>query len=150
MIFLGADHAGFELKEQVKKYLDEHKIEYNDLGAYVYDKADDYPDFGFPVSEKVGEGSGGGILACESAGGMTISANKVKGVRAVECATAAEAIHAREHNNANVLVISKMAILSDTQLHEVLDAWFSSQWTNEDRHARRVDKISQYEKEHWR
>lgn len=184
MIYLGADHAGFELKEQVKKYLDDHKIEYQDLGAHSYDKADDYPDFGFPVAEAVARAEVGpprqneevsaktsldnlgddtknklievrpqlneGILACESAGGMTILANKVKRVRAVECASASEASHAREHNNANVLVLSSMAIPSQQQLHEVLDAWFANKWTNVDRHARRIDKISRYEEEHWK
>lgn len=150
MIYLGADHAGFELKEEVKKYLDEHKIEYQDLGAHAFDKADDYPDFGFAVAEKVGASADEGILFCESAGGMTIAANKVKGVRAVECATAEEASHAHEHNNANVLVLSQMALPSREQFQNVLDAWFASSWTNADRHARRVNKITQYENGHWR
>lgn len=147
MIYLGADHAGFELKEKTKALLARKNISMEDLGAHEQVMDDDYPDFGFPVAEAVGQGKGEGILFCESAGGMTILANKVKGVRAVECASPIEAKHAKEHNNANVLVISKLAVNGES-LPALIDTWLATPFSNEERHARRLAKITAYENDH--
>ncbi len=149
MIYIGADHAGFELKETVKGYLMQKGIEFEDFGATQFNPKDDYPDFGFPVAEAVSKGAHEGILFCESAGGMTILANKVKGIRAVECGNVHEVEHARVHNDANILVLSKMSLDPDN-INDVLDAWFNTKFTNEERHVRRLNKIAQYEQEHWK
>lgn len=144
MIFIGADHAGLNLKKDVVKYLSRKKIPFQDMGAYTYNKYDDYPDFGFAVAEKVSRGLGEGILACKGAGGMTIVANKVKGVRAVPCSTPEEVLLAREHNHANVLVLGENRI-EKRLLSKILDKWFKTRWSRDKRHLRRLRKIAEYE-----
>lgn len=150
MIYLGTDHAGFELKEAAKAYLTEHAIPFVDIGDTKPDPNDDYPDFAIPVAEKVSSvDEQSGILFCESAGGMSIAANKVKGARAVVCQNIADVVHAKEHNNANIMVISHMHV-SVEQLPQLINTWITTPFTNEDRHVRRLAKISKYEQEHWK
>lgn len=149
MIYLGTDHAGFQLKELAKSYLLSKEIEVIDCGALHFDHGDDYPDYGFAVAEEVARGRGEGILFCESAGGMTICANKVKGIRAVECSTVEEVVHAKQHNKANILVISKMNVI-DGNLPKLIDAWLTTSFSNEERHVRRLEKIAAFEQEHWK
>lgn len=145
MIYLGSDHAGHELKLEIARYLEEQGLEYKDLGNTVNDPDDDYPDYAFPVAEAVAKDEGAfGILACGSAQGVCIAANKVKGVRAVAVADAEAARLAREHNAANVLCLSGWnATLDDVQ--PVIDAFLQAEFTGEERHARRLGKIGEYE-----
>lgn len=149
-IFIGSDHAGLELKSQVLEYLSNKNIKYEDVGPYRYDGSDDYPDYGFKVAEKVSKGLGDGILICMMSGGMTIVANKVRGVRALPCATVKESRFARIHNNANVIILAALKFKNPQKLHKVLDAWFSTKWLEVDRHSRRLKKISDYEKKHFK
>ena len=149
-IFIGSDHAGFELKKQVLKYLTNKKIKYEDVGPYRYNGVDDYPDYGFKVAEKVSRGLGDGILICMMSGGMTIVANKVKGVRALPCATVRESKFAKLHNNANVIILAALKFKDLRRLFEVLDAWFRTEWIEVDRHSRRLRKISDYENKHFK
>lgn len=149
MVYLGTDHAGFDLKEAAKTYLAEHNVAFTDMGDTKPDPNDDYPDFAIPVAEKVGQGSDNGILFCESAGGMSIAANKVKGARAVVCQNRTDVVHAKEHNNANIMVISHMHV-SIEQLPQLINTWMTTPFTNEDRHLRRLAKIAKYEEEHWK
>src|SRR3989344_1283991 len=100
-IFLGADHRGFKLKEALKNWLGEKVV---DLGNDQFDPDDDFPDYAAAVAEKVSGGKGQGIIICGS-GGMAIVANKFKGVRAVECWNETAARHAKEHDDANVLML---------------------------------------------
>ena len=102
-IYLGADHAGFVLKEKVKRWLIEKKIAFEDLGNLVYDKEDDYPDFAEKVAKRVMQDGSKGILFCGSAEGIAIAANKVKGVRAVAVWDKKIAQLSREDNDANIL-----------------------------------------------
>ena len=140
-IVIGSDHAGFELKENIKKYLTSY-----DLVDYGTDstKSIDYPDFGFKVAEAVGNGDfEKGILICGSGIGMSIVANKVNGVRAALCQTKEFAELSRRHNNANVLVLSGRFISYHLAL-EIIDVWLNTKFEN-GRHQNRLDKISKYE-----
>lgn len=147
-IFVGSDHAGFELKKQVLKYLSSKNIKYEDVGPYKYDASDDYPDYGFKVAEKVSKGLGDGILICMMSGGMVIVANKVKGVRALPCTAKREAKFAKIHNDANVIILAALKFKNQQKLRGVLDTWFDTKWSKIDRHSRRLKKISDYENKH--
>jgi len=149
-VFVGSDHAGFELKKDVLNYLKSKHIIYVDMGPYKYDKDDDYPDYGFKVAEKIGRGLGVGILICKMAGGMTIVANKVKGVRAVACGSVKDAMFAKQHNHANILILAALKVKGLTRLYKILDAWFNTEWSNELRHVRRLGKIYKYESLHFK
>ena len=104
IVCLASDHAGFKMKENLKKYLHNNRIYYNDLGAYKYKENDDYPDYAFKLAERVAKnGNTRGILICGSGAGMIIAANKVKGIRAVEGYDNYSAKMSRLDNNANIL-----------------------------------------------
>lgn len=148
IIFVGSDHAGFELKKQVLKYLSSKNIKHEDVGPYKYNASDDYPDYGFKVAEKVSKGLGDGILICMMSGGMVIVANKVKGVRALPCTTKREAEFAKIHNDANVIILAALKFKNQQKLRGVLDTWFDTEWSEIDRHSRRLNKISDYENKH--
>jgi len=141
-IILAADHAGFDFKEQVKKYLQQNNIQFEDLSDKFVD-GDDYPDVAFKAAKKVARIQGLGILICGSGVGMCICANKVPGIRAVAAYDEKVARLSRQHNDANVLC------LAGREMHEannikIIRSWLSSSFL-EGRHARRVDKIAQYE-----
>lgn len=145
MIYLGSDHAGHELKLEVAAYLDGQGLEYRDLGNVINDPDDDYPDYAFLVAEAVAKDDDAfGILVCGSAQGVCIAANKVKGVRAAAVSTPEEARKTREHNAANVLCLSGWK--GDIgELEPVIDAFIGTEFSGEERHARRIAKISEYE-----
>ena len=152
MIYLGADHAGFELKDKVKDYLKQKGLEVEDLGAHALDKNDDYPDYGAAVADKVSADlSSRGILFCGSAEGICIAANKIKGIRAVAVWTTISAKLSREHNDANVLCLSGGQTLtpipgtSFEDAKEIIDTWLSTSFSGEERHLRRIGKISALE-----
>ena len=152
MIYLGADHAGFELKEKVKEYLKQKGLEVEDLGAHTLDKNDDYPDYAKAVADKVAaDPSAKGILLCGSAEGICIAANKIKGIRAVAVWTTMSARLSREHNDANVLCLSGGQTLtpipgtSFEDAKEIIDTWLSTPFSGEERHLRRINKISDLE-----
>lgn len=148
MIYLGSDHAGFELKQDVMRYLKKLEVEYEDLGNTELDKTDDYPDYGFAVAEAIRRQFGSyGILICGSAQGVCIAANKVPGVRAAAVKTVEEARLIREHNNANVLCLSGWNQTSD-DVKPLIDAFLGTPFSDEERHHRRVGKITDYEESH--
>ena len=142
-IYLSADHAGFKLKEQIKKYL-EKKYNVSDLGAFKFEKTDDYPDFAAKVAKKVSVG-GMGILFCGSSHGVCIAANKIRGARAVAVSNIRDAKLTREHNDANVLCLSGWNLKLDAA-KKIIDAWLKTEFSGEERHARRVGKIKQLER----
>ena len=140
-IAIASDHAGFELKELIKKDLSELKLE--DLGTYSSDSVD-YPDFGIKLAESVANNTfDRGIVICGSGIGMSIAANKVKGIRAALCQTKEFAELSRRHNDANVLVLSGRFI-SHYLAKEIIEIWLSTPFEG-GRHQRRIDKISKYE-----
>ena len=143
-IFLGADHAGFELKEHVKKYLLKLGMKVEDLGAHKFDSQDDYPDFIVPVAKKVAQNPDNmGIIFGASGQGEAIAANKIKGIRAalyyggnMEIAKLS-----RTHNNANILSLGAK-FLTKQEAIEAINAWLKTDFSNEARHIRRIKKIN--------
>jgi ribose 5-phosphate isomerase B len=138
-IALGADHAGFEEKEKVKRTLDELGIEYEDMGTMTPESVD-YPDYAQKVAESVSSGKyERGLLVCGSGTGMAIAANKVKGVRAAVAWSPEIAALARQHNDANILSLPAR-FLNEEQSADIVKAFFESDFEG-GRHGRRVDKI---------
>lgn len=142
-IAIGADHAGFEVKEAIKKTLGELGIEYDDLGTNSGESVD-YPDFARKVAEGVAQGEyDQGLLVCGSGTGMAITANKVRGVRAAVAWNAETARLARQHNDANVLAIGARTTPEGT-VPDIVKAWFQADFEG-GRHEQRVKKISDLE-----
>lgn len=139
MIYIGADHGGFELKEKIKTWLTAAGRAYEDLGALVLDASDDYPQFAFSVAKHVAKNPSEhqGILVCRSGGGMAIAANRVKGARAVDCQSKEAVVHAREHNNANILVLGA-DFIDEATAQQLIDTWLATPFSNDPRHVRRV------------
>ncbi len=151
MIIVGADHAGFRLKEKMKKFLKSRGYAVHDVGNRKYDTRDDYPDFAFALGNKVLRSKNKGILFCGSAEGICIAANKVKGVRAVAAWSLTNARLSREHNDANVLclaggdMLKPQGGLSEKKAQNILLTWLITPFSKEERHVRRIKKITQYE-----
>ena len=144
-IALGADHAGFEEKENIKKTLDDLGIEYKDMGTVSSDSVD-YPDFAKEVAEAVSKGEyEQGLLVCGSGTGMAIAANKVHGVRAAVAWSPEIARLARQHNDANVLSLPAR-FSTPEEMDKIVRAWFAADFEG-GRHGRRVEKISEIENE---
>jgi len=165
VIYLAADHAGFELKERVKKNLTEKNYKVEDCGAFKYNPDDDYPDFIAKAAEKVSENPENKAIIFGSSGqGEAMVANKFKNVRcAVFYAPAVPAYQVdvtgrtssdpfemikltREHNNANILSIGAK-ILKEEDAIKAITSWLEAPFTNEERHVRRINKISELERE---
>ncbi|MDD4938430.1 MAG: RpiB/LacA/LacB family sugar-phosphate isomerase [Candidatus Shapirobacteria bacterium] len=149
-IFIGSDHAGLNLKKEVINYFKKTKISFKDMGAYKYNKNDDYPDYAFKVAKNVSKGLGTGILICKMSGGMVIAANKVKGIRALNCNNSKEVKFAKQHNNANILVLAAAKIKNKNKLKSILDSWFKTRLSIQSRHIRRINKILKYENLHFK
>ncbi|HLQ50847.1 MAG TPA: ribose 5-phosphate isomerase B [Terriglobales bacterium] len=144
-ISLGADHAGFELKEKIKKLLLQQGVEVNDRGTHS-SEAVDYPDYARKVAEEVADHAADlGILVCGSGIGMSIVANKVAGVRAANVSSEYEAQLSREHNDANVLTLGAR-LISDQNAFQIVQKWLETSFAG-GRHQRRVEKISEIERE---
>ena len=145
MIFLGADHRGFKIKNEILEYLIENFKDTFDCGNLNFDPNDDYPDFAFLVGEKVASNLdiNKGILICGSGEGMAIAANKVKGIRATLCNTVISSHLSREHNNANVLVLDSE--VSFENAIDILNEFIKTEFSSDIRHHRRVEKIIKYE-----
>ena len=144
-IALGADHAGFELKEQIKRHLAGKGIAVDDRGTHSPDSVD-YPDYARLVGEEVAAGRADrGILVCGTGIGMSMAANKVPGIRAAKVNSESEAQLSREHNDANVLTLGAR-VLDDSTALKIVDVWLNTGFLG-GRHQRRVDKIMSIEKE---
>lgn len=138
-IAIGADHAGFELKEELIRYLTEKKVAYVDKGTYSTERAD-YPDYGHAVATAVTDSEVSfGILMCGSGNGINISANKHKGIRAALCWNPEIAALARQHNDANILVLPARYI-SVEEAKKCVDVFLTEQFEG-GRHQARIDKI---------
>jgi len=145
-VAIGSDHRGFRLKERIKKFLLSSGYEVVDLGTEGEESVD-YPDFAFPVAERVARGEvDRGILVCGSGIGMSIAANKVRGVRASLCRTVDDAVMTRRHNDSNVLALSEKST-DDPAIEELVGRWLETPFDG-GRHKRRIDKIAEYEKAH--
>lgn len=143
-IALGSDHGGFELKEQVKSYLQQKGFTVDDVGTYKTISVD-YPLFAYKVARKVASGECQRGIVVDGAGiGSCMAANKVPGIRAAMCYDVTTAINSREHNNANVLTLGGKLIEPELA-RQIVDAWLTTDCT-EDRHLRRAEQILQIEK----
>lgn len=141
-IAIGSDHAGFLLKESLKSYLKQKKVEIIDFGAYSEDRVD-YPDFAHPVAISVEKKEVDfGLLMCGSGNGINMSANKHKGIRAALCWNAEIAELARQHNDANILTLPARYI-SEEEAKKCVDVFFSTAFEG-GRHTERVNKISNF------
>ncbi len=148
-IVLGNDHGGVLLKCEIKKYLEQKEgLEIADLGCQI-DEACDYPDMGQAVGEAVAAGQyDRGILFCGTGIGISISANKVPGIRAAVCGDCFSAKASREHNDANVLALGERVI--GVELAKmIVDIWLASEFLG-GRHGRRVEKIKKIEEKYYK
>jgi ribose 5-phosphate isomerase B len=141
-IYLGSDHGGYELKKVVESYLKEEGYEVEDLGTYSEESVD-YPDYGTKVGEKVvKEEDSIGVVFCGTGIGISIAANKVKGVRCALCTNVYSAEMAKKHNNANVIAMGGRTTGKDLA-KRIIKAFLDEKYEG-GRHQRRVDKIMNY------
>lgn len=140
-IAIGSDHAGFELKQKVINFLKSEGYSIEDYGTFDNNSCD-YPDFGYKASKSVANGLNNyGILICGTGIGMSIVANKIKGIRAANCCSADMAKLAREHNDANILTLGAR-LLSFEEAIPIIQAFLNGKF-QEDRHTRRINKIKE-------
>ena len=140
MIALGSDHGGYGLKQEVIKHLEERGIEYKDYGCYSEESCD-YPIYGKKVAEAVAGGECEfGIIICGTGIGISISANKVPGIRAALFHDCFSAQATREHNNANILAMGARVIGPGLAL-KIVDTFLDTPFSNEERHVRRISMI---------
>ena len=142
-IFIGSDHGGFKLKEKIREYLEELNYEYEDIGTENKESCD-YPDFAYKVAKKVAETNSRGILICGTGIGVSMAANKVKGIRAALAFNEYTAKMSREHNNSNVLCLGERTI-KEALAKKIVKVWLDTKFSKEERHHRRVDKIMKLE-----
>ncbi len=143
-IYLGADHAGFPLKEKLKKWLTKKKIPFIDLGDKKLRPTDDYPDYAAKVARAVAKNKSLGILICGSAQGICIAANKIKGIRAVAPFTLQEAGLSRKHEDANIICLSGW-FFTLMKAKKMIELFLNTSFSGEKRHVRRINKIKKLE-----
>ncbi len=145
MIAIASDHGGFDRKESVKKHLEERGIEYKDFGTYDT-KSCDYPDFGRAAAGAVAKGEcEKGIVICTTGIGISIVANKVKGIRCALCSETTTARLTREHNDANVLAMGG-GMVGELLANEIVDVFLDTEFSNLEKHSRRISKITEMDK----
>lgn len=144
MIALGSDHAGYELKQAIKKHLEERNIEYKDYGTYSEESVD-YAVYAEKTARGVVDGECTlGILCCGTGVGISIAANKVRGIRACCCSDKFSAEMTRLHNDANMLCIGGRVLEVDKAL-EIVDIFLDTEFSNDERHIRRIAQITDLE-----
>lgn len=140
MIAIGCDHGGYELKEKVVAYLKEHNYEVKDCGCYSTESVD-YPTFGKAAAQAVASGEcEKGIVICTTGIGISISANKVKGIRCALCSDTLSAKMTRLHNDANMLAMGAGMIGTNLAL-DIVKTFLNTEFSGEERHQRRIDLI---------
>ncbi len=146
-IAIGSDHVGSELKPAIIEHLKERGVEVEDFGAYTSESTD-YPIYGIKVAKAVAAGDfDGGILICGTGIGISISANKVKGIRAACCSEPYSAKLSKQHNNANILCFGARVVGMELA-KMMVDEWLDAEYEG-GRHSRRVQRITDYEEENW-
>ncbi len=144
---IGCDHGGFDLKEALVAYLREEGHEVKDFGSYDKNSID-YPDYVFPVAEGVARGEfERGIVICTPGVGVNIAANKVHGIRCALVTDEYSAKMTREHNDTNMLALGAN-VTTVVRAKGIVDIWLEEAFSHGERHQRRIDKISAYEKTH--
>ena len=144
-IFVGADYRGFEKKQKLLEFLAGRNDEVIDCGAFEYKEGDDFNDPAVAVAKQVRENRGAlGILICDSAHGVTMQANRFKGVRAAHCGSAESAKLAREHDDANVLCLSAH-FMDDGMMQEIVTVFLDTNFENLERRVRRINRLDERE-----
>jgi len=145
-VAIGADHAGFEMKERVKQYLESKGHTVEDFGTHSPESTD-YPPYAFRVGEAVRDGKAErGVLLCDSGNGIAIAANKVEKIRATICINVTMAELARRHNDSNVLVLAAK-FTEPAALEPIVETWLTTGFDG-GRHERRIGQITEYERTH--
>ena len=145
MIALGADHGGYKLKEEIKRYLGESGIEYKDYGTDSEERTD-YPIYAKKVAESIqNKECDSGILVCRSGYGMTVVANKFKGIRCAKCNNEEEAKFSRMHNNSNILALGADYLTTNDAI-KIVRMWIATEFEG-GRHENRLKIIEEIEKE---
>lgn len=146
MILIGTDHAGFELKEKVKKMLEEEKYNYVDVSPEFVEN-DDYTDVVSNICEKMNKKEDLAIMVCGTGIGSSIMANKYSGVRAAICYDEYTAKFTRLHNNANMLCLGGRTVIAENDhlLKNIVKTFLDTEFSNEERHIRRLEKIKKVE-----
>ena len=140
MLAIGSDHGGFALKQAIMKHLEERGLAYKDYGTYS-EASCDYPDFGRAVAEAVAAGEAEyGIIICGTGIGISITANKVPGIRAALCGDCFSAEATRSHNDANILALGARVVGEGLAL-KIVDTFLDTPFSNDERHIRRIRKI---------
>ncbi|MBA40211.1 MAG: ribose 5-phosphate isomerase B [SAR202 cluster bacterium] len=144
-ISVAADHNGYELKNEISEILKRYGHDVIDIGPHSLDPLDDYPDFAKPLAKSVSSGeTDRGIMVCGSGVGASVAANKVKGVRAAVCHDIYSAHQGVEHDNMNILCLGSRIVGTEV-VRELVSAFISAEYTNEERHARRLNKVIEME-----
>ena len=144
-IFVGSDYRGFETKAKILKFLSGTEHEVVDVGAYSYHEGDDFNDPAITVARNVRENHGSkGILVCDSAHGMTMQANRFKGVRAANCHNPESAQLAREHDDANILCLSAH-FMTDDDIKSIITTFIDTKFDSLERRARRINRLDERE-----
>ncbi len=146
LIYIGADHRGFQLKETLKKFLKDQGYEVVDVGNDHYDENDDYPDFAKLVSRAVSQDTltRRGILICGSGVGMDIAANKFKGIRSASVSSPDQAYSSRNDDDTNILSLAA-DFLAEDDAKKILSTWLVTPFSNQENFNRRLQKISELE-----
>ncbi|MBO4813196.1 RpiB/LacA/LacB family sugar-phosphate isomerase [Candidatus Saccharibacteria bacterium] len=144
-IYIGADYRGLERKNQLRDFLLSNGYEVSDEGAYEYHEGDDFNDPAIEVAKAVREDFGSmGILICDSAHGVTMQANRFKGIRAAHCDNTESAALAREHDDANVLCLSAH-FMNEDAMQEIAKVFLETNFTNLERRVRRINRLDERE-----
>ncbi len=140
MIAIGSDHGGYELKMSVIRHLEEKGLAYKDYGCYSEESCD-YPLFGKSAAQAVANGEcDKGIIICTTGIGISIAANKIKGIRCALCSEPLSAKMTRLHNNANMLAMGA-ALIGKNMANEIVDVFLETEFSGGERHQRRIDEI---------
>lgn len=147
MIALGCDHGGYDLMQEVIAYLDGKGIDYKNFGCYSSKESVDYPEYGRAVAKSILDGEcEKGILICGTGIGISIAANRYKGIRAALCSDCFSAEATRLHNDANILAMGGR-VLGPGLAVKIVDTFLNTEFSGDERHARRISKIEEYERE---
>lgn len=148
-IYIGCDHRGINLKKKLISYLIDNGIDIEDIGI-PNTESDDYPIFALKLGEMVRDTVNSlGILICGSGVGMSIAANKVKGIRCVRALSVDDAFKGKNHNGANVIALGADITTDFNQVTEIIDTFINTKNPSEDRHLNRVKAITEYEELKW-
>jgi ribose 5-phosphate isomerase B len=149
-ISIGADHAGYEMKNQLIKFIEKLGHSVHDVGTFEPSKPDDYPDYAVLVGEDIRSGNvDRGVLVCGSGVGVSVAANKMKGIRAGLCHDHYSAHQGVEHDDMNVLVLGAR-IIGQMAAQDATEAFLGANFSGEERHVRRLNKVKGIEKNEFR